>query len=133
MLYQGDIAALRIFSIVMVVFGVSFFGFPVIVELLPAQFRWSNPAVNIADERMILAMYIALGICFIMGAKDPVRHAIIIDYTIISSILHGGVMFYYALALDGEMAHMWGDVPLLFVLAIGFMIFHPRRLARAAA
>lgn len=133
MIYSGDNTALRKLSIAMVVLGISFFGFPVIIELLPAQFRWSNPAVNIADERMILAMYIALGVCFLMAAKDPVRHAIIIDYTIISSILHGGVMFYYALVLEGEMPHMWGDVPMLFILAIVFMIYHPRRLARSGA
>lgn len=134
MLYKGDNAALRRFSVVMFVFGLSFiFVLPFATEVLPALFRWSNPAVNLADERMIIAMYIALGICLVMGARDPVRHAIIIDYTIISSILHGAVMFYYALVLHGEMAHMWGDVPLLFLIAIGFMIYHPKRLARRSA
>jgi hypothetical protein len=134
MLFKGDNVALRRFSVVMFVFGLSFiFILPFSTEVLPALFRWSEPAVNLADERMIIAMYVGLGICFVMGAKDPVRHAIIIDYTIISSILHGGVMFYYALALDGEMPHMWGDVPLLFAIAIGFMIYHPKRLARQGA
>ena len=134
MLYQGDNVLLKRFSVVMFLFGLSLiFVLPFSTEVLPAQFRWVNPAVNIADERMIIAMYIALGICFLRGAKDPVRNAGIIDYTIISSILHGGVMFYYAHALEGEMAHLWGDVPLLFVIAIGFMWFHPKRLARAGA
>ena len=133
MLYQGDNAALRKFSLVMVLFGASFFGFPVIIELLPAQFRWFNPAVNMADEHMILSMYYAMGICFIMAAKDPVRNAIIIDYAIISSILHATVMLYYALALEGETPHLYGDVPFLYAIAIGFMKFHPRRLARASA
>jgi uncharacterized membrane protein len=134
MLYQGDNIALRRFSIVMFVFGLSFiFVLPFSTEVLPAQFRWHNPAVNLADEHMIIAMYIALGICFLMGARDPARHSIIIDYTIISSILHGAVMFYYALALEGEMAHLWGDVPLLLLMAVGFIMYHPRRLARAGA
>ena len=131
MLYQGDSLALRRFSIVMIVLGFSFiFVIPFSTEILPAQFRWSNPEVNLADERMIIAMYIALGVCFLMGAKNPVGTSIIIDYTIISSILHGGVMLYYALKLKGEMPHMWGDVPLLFGIAVGLAIFHPRRLAR---
>ncbi len=130
MLYQGDNAALRKLSIAMAVIGISFFGLPVVVELLPDLFRWSHP-VNLADERMIVSMFIAQGICLVMGAKDPVRNSIIIDYTIISCVLHAAVMFYYAFNMEGEMPHMWGDVPLLFVLAIGFAIFHPRRLARA--
>ncbi|HDY83612.1 MAG: hypothetical protein DRQ65_03225 [Gammaproteobacteria bacterium] len=133
MLYQGDNPAMRRLSIVLVVLGVSFFALPIIVELLPSLFRWSNPAVNMADEHMIVAMYYALGICWIMAAKDPLRHAIIIDYTIIANALHGAVMFYYAIVLEGEMAHLWGDVPMLFALSIGFAIYHPRRLARANA
>ena len=62
-------------------------------------------------------MYIALGICFIVAAKDPLGNAIIIDFTIISSVLHGLVMLYYSFALEGEHLHLAGDVPLLFVLA----------------
>jgi hypothetical protein len=133
MLYKGENAALRRYSLIMILFGASLFGFPVFVELFPAQFRWFNPEVNMADERMILSMYFAIGICFIMGAKDPVRNAIIVDYTIISSFLHASVMLYYALVLEGEMPHLWGDVPFLYGLAIGFLIYHPKRVARRSA
>ena len=133
MLYQGDNVAMRRLSIVMIVTGISFFGLPIVVELLPSLFRWSNPSVNMADEHMIVSMYYAVGICFLIAAKDPLRHGIIIDYMVISSILHGLVMVYYALTLQGEMAHLWGDVPFLFALAIGFAIYHPRRLERATA
>lgn len=129
MLYAGDNAKLRTYSIVMVAFGVSLFGLPVFIELLPDLFRWHEPAVNMADERMIVSMYYALGICFIMGAKDPVRSSILIDYTIISSILHATVMAYYAMTLETEMAHMWGDVPFLYVVAIFFFFYHPRKIA----
>ena len=117
MFYRGENVLLRRLSIGMFVTGL-----------------WFTPMVNMADEKMIIAMYVALGITLMMGAKDPVRHAIIIDYTIISSILHGGVMFYYAIAMwDHEWAHLFGDVPFLFLIAAVFMIFHPRRLARAGA
>ncbi len=133
MLYQGDNASLRTYSIVMVLFGISLFGLPVVVELLPDLFRWHEPNVNMADEHMIVSMYYALGICFIMGAKDPVRNAIIVDYAIISSVLHASVMAYYALTLETEMPHMWGDIPFLFAIAIGFGIYHPRRVARRSA
>ncbi len=133
MLYQGDNAKLRTYSIVMVAFGASLFGLPVVIELLPDLFRWHEPAVNMADERMIVSMYYALGICFLMGAKDPVKNSIIVDYTIISSILHGAVMTYYSLTLETEMAHLWGDIPFIFVIAIFFWFYHPRKVARASA
>lgn len=133
MLYQGDNLAMRRFSIALVLLGLSFFALPVVVVLLTSLFRWSNLAVNMADEHMIVSMYYAMGICFLMAAKDPLQHSIIIDYAIISSILHGMVMAYYALTLQGEMAHIWGDVPFIYALAIGFYIDHPRRLERSTA
>jgi len=133
MFYKGDIPAMRYLSFAMVFLGASFLLLPIIIELMPSMFRWSNPMVNMADEHMIVAIYYGLGICFFMAAKDPLRHVIIIDFTIISSLLHGAVMAYYAVALEGEMAHMWGDVAFMFIMAIGFIIYHPRRLARAAA
>lgn len=133
MLYKGNIPAMRHLSIALVVLGVSFLTLPIIIELLPSMFRWSNPMVNMADEHMIVAIYYALGICFFMAAKDPLRNVILIDFTIISSLFHGAVMAYYAIALEGEIAHMWGDVLLMFLLAIGFIIYHPRRIERAAA
>ena len=131
MLYGGGSPALRQLSIFMIVLGVSFVVvLPFAPEVMPPLFRWFNPAVNIADEHMILSMYIALGICFIVAAKDPLGNAIIIDFTIISSVLHGLVMLYYSFALEGEHLHLAGDVPLLFVLAAGLAYFHPKRLAR---
>jgi hypothetical protein len=134
MLYQGDNEALKRYSLVMVVFAAALFSLPLMFEILPDQFRWHEPDVNMADERMIVAMYYGLAICFLMAAKDPVKNAILIDFTIISSVLHGLVMAYYALfVLETEMPHMWGDVPFLFVIALFFLIYHPRKVARASA
>jgi len=47
---------------------------------------------------MVIAIYWALGICLLIAARDPVRHAILIDFTILSSLLHGAVMTYHAFA-----------------------------------
>ena len=134
MFYRGENVLLRRLSIVMFSFGVILVAtMPFITAVLPRLFRWTHPTVNLADERMIIAMYVALGICFIMAAKDPLRNAILIDYTIISSVLHGLVMLYYAVALEAEWPHLLGDVPFLLGMAVGFAIYHPKRLARAGA
>ena len=82
---------------------------------------------------MIIAIYGALGICLLVAARDPVRHAILIDFTILSSFLHAAVMTYDSFAQDHEMTHMVGDVPILFVLAGVLMWLHPRRIETTAA
>lgn len=83
--------------------------------VLPAEFRWAphHPAY----ERMIMSIYVALGICLWRAAADPRRHVLLIDFTILSSLLHGGVMLYDSFAREGEHAHLWGDVPMLFAAA----------------
>jgi len=79
---------------------------------LPAEFRWAP--YHPPYERMIIAIYVALGACLWRAASDPRRHILLIDFTILSSILHGGVMLYDSFAQESEHAHLWGDVPLLF-------------------
>ncbi len=103
---------------------------PLGFSIWPAGFRWTHPSPHPAYERMIVAIYVSLGICMLMAAKDPLKNSIIIDFTIISSILHGGVMFYDSFAQKGEMMHLAGDVPMLLGLAIALIIFHPKRLAK---
>jgi len=115
----------------MVVVGLGFiFLTPLSFYILPAGFRWTHPSPHPAYERMIMAIYISLGLCLILGSGNPLKNAIIIDFTIISSVLHGLVMFYDSFAQEHEMAHLMGDVPLLFILALIFIRYHPRRLAK---
>ena len=105
---------------------------PFMFDLWPAGFRWSHPAPHPAYERMIIAVYFALGICLIPAALDPDRNVILIDFTILSSILHGAVMTYDSFAQQHEMTHLVGDVPILFVLAGILLWLHPRWAAKTA-
>jgi hypothetical protein len=106
----------RLLPIVLRVSALLFLVVPTLGFLfLPAEFRWAPH--NAAYERMIIAIYVALGACLWRAAADPPRHLLLIDFTILSSVLHGGVMLYDALAREGEHAHLWGDVPPLFAAA----------------
>jgi hydrogenase/urease accessory protein HupE len=100
---------------------------PFLFDLWPAGFRWAHPAVHPPYERMIVAIYVALGILLARAAMDPERHAILIDFTILSSLFRGAVMTYDAIAQEGELAHLVGDVPLLYLLAGVLLWLHPRR------
>jgi hypothetical protein len=104
---------------------------PVMFDLWPAGFRWAHPAEHRAYERMIIAVYFALGVCLVPTALDPERHVMLIDFTILSSLLHGAVMTYDSLAQEHEMTHLVGDVPILFLLAAILIWLHPRWLRAA--
>ena len=99
---------------------------PFMFDLWPGGFRWAHPAQHLAYERMIIAIYFALGICLVPAAFNPERHVLLIDFTILSSLLHGMVMTYDAFAQEHEMTHLVGDVPVLFLLAAALIWLHPR-------
>ncbi len=106
--------------------GFLIFVLPFMFDLWPAGFRWTHPAEHPAYERMIIAIYFALGICLIPTALNPDRHVMLIDFTILSSLLHGAVMTYDSFAQQHEMTHLVGDVPVLFLLAVVLILLHPR-------
>lgn len=99
---------------------------PFMFDIWPAGFRWAHPAQHPAYERMIIALYFSLGLCLIPTALDPERHVMLIDFTILSSLLHGAVMTYDSFAQEHEMMHLVGDVPALFLLAAILTWLHPR-------
>ena len=123
--------AMRRLSIFMIVLGAGLILLlPFAFDVWPAGFRWGHPHGHPAYERMIIAIYMSLGVCLILAARDPLRNAILIDFTILSSVAHGAVMTYDSFAMEGELTHMVGDVPLLFALAAVLVVWHPRRLAK---
>tara|TARA_R110001592_G_scaffold240929_2_gene501238 strand:- start:61850 stop:62242 length:393 start_codon:yes stop_codon:yes gene_type:complete len=128
LIYRGDNAALRRYSLFMIFLAI-FFLAPLVAEYTwRAGMVWQDGRTNESVPSMLKAMYLALSICLVWGARDPLKNAIIIDYVIVSSLLHGLVMLYYALVLDWERAHLWGDVPMLLVIAIALTFYHPRRI-----
>ena len=131
-LYDGPNKKIQVYSKFMIVLAI-FFLMPLAAELIwPAGLVWDDGRTNDSIPWMLKAMYIALSICIFLGAKDPVKNEIIIDYAIISSVIHGSVMLYYAVILHHEHAHLYGDVPLLLIIAIILYFYHPRRLEKSA-
>ena len=112
--------------------------------LYPPGFLWgSHPATfpNIGPPHpesplhalhpylfMILSIYVAYGILLIRGAKYPKANAALFDFGILSSLLHGSVMFVQAFIYQNEHAHLWADVPIAFVVAVILWIYHPNRV-----
>lgn len=101
-------------------------------DLWPAGFRWGHPHGHAAYERMIQAIYISLGICLVRASSEPLRASDIIDFTILSSVLHAGVMTYDAIIDPMERTHLVGDIPLLIAVAALFAWLHPKRIGATA-
>jgi len=99
---------------------------PFMFDWWPGGFRWGHPGGHPAYERMIVAIYFSLGVCLVPAALNPQQNVLLIDFTILSSVLHGTVMTYDSFAQPHEMTHLIGDVPLLFVLAGVLAWLHPR-------
>lgn len=76
---------------------------------------------------MLGALYVAYGILLIRGAKDPRRNVALFDFGILSSVLHALVMLFQSFYYPNEHAHLWADVPVLFIMAIVMWIWHPDR------
>jgi len=79
---------------------------------------------------MLGALYVAYGILMIRGARDPKANAALFDFGILSSVLHALVMIPQAFLYPNEHAHLWADVPLLFVIVAVLWIWHPDHVNR---
>ena len=77
---------------------------------------------------MLLALYVAWAILLIRGARDPRANVALFDWGILANLLHGLVMIPQAFIYPNEHAHMWTDIPVVFVLCTVMWIWHPNRV-----
>jgi hypothetical protein len=111
----------------MVVLGLLFLLGPALCILfMPDAYRWAP--FSQPYEHLTIALYASLGICLLIASKDPPSHIIMVDFTILSSILAGGVLTYNALFGDGETIHLFFDIPLLYLIALVLILLYPRKL-----
>jgi hypothetical protein len=66
---------------------------------------------------MILAVYATLGIFLLIASRRPLANLSLIWFTVWSSVVHAVVMAAQALANPEDIAHLWGDVPALLLIA----------------
>ena len=77
---------------------------------------------------MLGAMYLALGILLIRGARDPLANAALFDYSILANLLHGLVLLPQAFYSPNEHAHLWADIPGALAICVLMWYRHPRRM-----
>ncbi|MGI9525117.1 MAG: DUF6632 domain-containing protein [Hyphomicrobiaceae bacterium] len=120
---------------------------PAAILVYPAGFLWGDanlPVVSIPHPPspydglhpylfMLASVYLAWAILLIRGARNPRANAALFDWGILANLLHGLVMVPQALLYPNEVAHMWADIPMLFVLCLVLWAYHPNRLKTKTA
>jgi hypothetical protein len=113
--------ALRVFGVVFVV------GLWPLTVLWPAGWAWHHGDPSQSHYlQMIVGIYATLGVFLYRAARDPLAHLSLIWFTVWSSIVHGLIMAVQAVVHPGNLGHLLGDVPALFVVAAVLWWLTPR-------
>ncbi|HEY2992955.1 MAG TPA: DUF6632 domain-containing protein [Methylomirabilota bacterium] len=108
---------LRALRVVLRVVGViSIVGIYPLTVLWPSGWTWGQGHSHYL--MMILGIYATLGVFLLMAARDPLRHASLIWFTVWSSVVHALIMAGQAMTDAGERGHLLGDVPVLLLIAV---------------
>ena len=101
--------------------------------LWPAGFMWEPRQSEY--EQMIIGVYAVLGIFLLMASRNPAEHTSLIWFTAWSSLVHGLIMLWQAIADPGERANLLGDVPALILIGVvlGILMWQARRDGSAGA
>jgi len=120
----------KFLKIALLVFGIIF------LLVYPLGFIWPSGWVWHGGEgvyylQMISGIYAVLGVFLILASRDPARYRSVISFTVWSSIVHALIMAVQAIGDSGEIGHLIGDVPALFIVAAVFWYLSPREPAGA--
>jgi hypothetical protein len=74
---------------------------------------------------MILGVYATLGIFLLIASRKPLANLTLIWFTVWSSVVHAAVMAAQALANPEHIAHLCGDVLVLFLVAAVLALLIP--------
>ncbi|EOT1543799.1 DUF6632 domain-containing protein [Escherichia coli] len=115
---------LKYLRVVLVLAGLACLATYPLMLFWPSGWAWH---VGHSDyPMMIVGIYATLGVFLILAARDPLANLSLIWFTVWSSAVHGGIMAVQAVTQPGQMGHLAGDVPALFIVAVALAILTPR-------
>ncbi|QMT59092.1 DUF6632 domain-containing protein [Legionella sp. PC997] len=113
----------------LIIFGLVFiFVIYPLTFLWPSGWAWHQSGHNVYLQ-MILGVYATLGVFLLLAARNPVQHLSLIWFTVWSSVVHGAIMAIQSFYYPQHFAHLYGDVPALFIIAMVLAFLTPRRSA----
>jgi hypothetical protein len=105
------------------------FGVWPLMMIWPAGWQWEPHNDHYAQ--MICAIYATLGVFLFRAAKNPAEHRSLLQFTLWSSLAHGGTMLVQALSDADEHMHLAADVPALFLIAAVLAVLMPEPARQA--
>ena len=120
-------ARINFLRVVLLLVGVTFiFGIYTLTLVWPSGWSWHTGHHTPHYLQMILGVYATLGVFLLFASRKPLAHLSLIWFTVWSSVVHAVVMAAQALANPEHIAHLWGDVPVLLLLAAVLAFLTPR-------
>ena len=127
---------IKYLRVALMVVGVIFtVGIYSLIMVWPSGWSWHSGQSHSLPHylQMILGVYATLGIFLLAASRNPLAHLSLIWFTVWSSVVHAGIMAAQALANPADVAHLWGDVPALLVVAAVLAFLTPRGSAAKQA
>ena len=90
---------------------------------------WAWPTSHMDHLQMLLGVYATLGVFLLVASRNPLAHLSLIWFTVWSTAVHGAIMAVQAVANPENIAHLWGDAPVLLVVAGVLAFLTPRGAA----
>ena len=115
---------IRYLRVVLVVAGLGCLALYPLMLFWPSGWAWH---VGHSDySMMIVGIYATLGVFLILAARDPLANLSLIWFTLWSSAIHAGIMVVQAVSQPGQLGHLAGDIPALFIVAVALATLTPR-------
>ena len=109
----------------LIVFGIFLLFVYPLMYLWPSGWRWAPSQYEY--EQMIVGVYATLGVFLLLASKNPLEHASLIWFTVWSSVVHATIMLLQVIFDPAEVAHLYGDIPALYIMAIVLAYLMPRK------
>ena len=121
-------ARIKYLRIALQLVGVTFiFGIYTLTQVWPSGWSWHTGHTS-HYLQMILGVYATLGIFLLIASRKPLANLSLIWFTVWSSVVHAVIMAAQAVANPEHIAHLWGDVPALFLVAAVLAFLTPREV-----
>ena len=124
---MDQVTKIKYLKIALLIIGIVFIiGIYQLTVIWPSGWAWHTEGVSLYLQ-MILGIYATLGIFLILSARNPLQNLSLIWFTVWSNVVHGTIMAAQSFIYPEHMAHLFGDVPGLYLITIILGVLTPRR------
>lgn len=111
----------------LIAFGIVFCLVYPLAIVWPSGWAWHEGAPASSHYfMMIVGVYATLGVYLIRASFNPSANRSLISFTVVSSIVHAGIMAIQSFDHEMHQGHLLGDVPALLLVALVLGLLMPK-------